>query len=167
MVEAGSTSMRGSVARSQTPRSHNPVNASSNPAPHSNEYRENVIYQKLLDPSLLKEEEDRKKHSSSTTLKLHASVEETLKTADGVDNEFYPEREGLEDQRKGNFPNGASISTLGQDEDAMCDAGVPACRLLRPSNDQQPRPRCGSIRVLMKAAIAEKMRISSIMEARV
>ena len=60
MVEAGSTSMRGSVARSQTPRSHDPVNAGSNPAPDFNEYSENAIYQKLLDLGLLKEEEDRK-----------------------------------------------------------------------------------------------------------
>lgn len=48
------------------------------------QYSENAIYQKLLDLGLLKEEEDRKKHSSSST-KLELpdelpSVEETLKT---------------------------------------------------------------------------------------
>lgn len=47
-------------------------------------YTENAIYQKLLDLGLLKEEEDRKKHSSSSPkLELPEelpSVEETLKT---------------------------------------------------------------------------------------
>ena len=48
-------------------------------------YTENAIYQKLLDLGLLKEEEDRKTHTSSSTLKLEfpeelPSVEETLKT---------------------------------------------------------------------------------------
>jgi hypothetical protein len=47
-------------------------------------YSENAVYQKLLDLGLIsKEEEDRKKHSSSSKLKLPVelpSIEETLKT---------------------------------------------------------------------------------------
>ena len=47
-------------------------------------YTENAIYQKLLDLGLLKEEEDRKKHSSSSSkLELPSelpSIEMTLKT---------------------------------------------------------------------------------------
>ena len=75
MVEVGSTSVRGSVARSLAHRSHDSVNAGSNPAPDFNECSENAIYQEPLDLGLLKEEEDRKKHSSSsTTLKLPRGV---------------------------------------------------------------------------------------------
>ena len=47
-------------------------------------YSENAVYQKLLDLGLLREEEDRKNHSSSSTLALKRplelpSVEDTLK----------------------------------------------------------------------------------------
>ena len=114
MVEVGSTSVRGSVARSQTPRSHDPVNADSNPAPDSNECSENAIYQEPLDLGLLKEEEDRKKHSSSsTTLKLLPSVEDTLKTADVRGNELNVE---AENQRKGGFPQGVTCFAAGKND---------------------------------------------------
>ena len=166
MVEVGSTSMRGSVARSQTLRSHDSVNAGSNSVPDSNECSENAIYQTLSDLGLLKEEEDRKKHSSSTSLKLPAelpSIEETLKTADVRGNELNAK---AENQRKGSFFQGVTCITNSKSDICQKSDIGPTIRSHFPSNDPQPCPRCSSIRALMKAAIAEKMRFSSIMEAR-
>jgi hypothetical protein len=145
------------------------VNAGSNSVPDSNECSENAIYQKPLDLGLLKEEEDRKKHSSSsssTSLKLSnelSSVEETLKTAGVRGTELNAK---AENQRKGSFFQGATCITNSKSD--ICqesDIGL-TFRSHCPSNDPPPCPRCGSIRALMKAVIAEKMGISSIMEAR-
>jgi integrase len=134
------------------------MNAGSNSAPDSNEYSENAIYQKPLDLGLLKEEEDRKKHSSSTTsLKLSnelSSVEETLKTAGVRGTELNAK---VENQRKGSFFQGATCITNSKSD--ICqesDIGL-TIQSHFPSNDPQPCPRCSSIRALMKAVYAEKM----------
>ena len=72
----------------------------------------------------------------------------------------------VEVQGKGNSPQGVFCRAAGQSGARQEPDNSAVIRPHYPSKGPQPCPRCGSIRALMKAAKAEKMRISPIMEAR-
>ena len=74
---------------------------------------------------------------------------------------------GSESQGKGSFSQGVFRRAAGQSGARQESDNSAVIRPHCPSKGPQPCPRCGSIRALMKAAKAEKMGISSIMEARV
>ena len=71
-----------------------------------------------------------------------------------------------EDQRKGNSLQGVTCCAVGKSDFCQESDIGSTVRSHCHSKGPQPCPRCGSIRALMKAAIAEKMGFSSIMEAR-
>lgn len=73
---------------------------------------------------------------------------------------------GSEVQDKGSSPQGVTCCAPGPSGARQESDNSAVIRQHCPSKGPQPCPRCGSICALMKAAKAEKMRISPIMEAR-